>query len=127
VRNDRHGFGLLEVVLSMFFVTLGILVMGTSMIHALNLVNHSRLTTERSVAVRQAAEEIRATGWAALEAACQSRTFTTGRFTVTCTTARPQNQLKKVHLISLGPAYGADGGLEEVPETTAIVIAEPIE
>lgn len=127
MNTDQGGFGLMEVILAMLFITVGIMAMGASTVQVLALVTHSELTTERGVAVREASERLRATPWNALETACDTSTFASERFTVTCTTTRPQNQLKKVRLISIGPAYGTNGRLEEAAETTAILIAEPLD
>jgi Tfp pilus assembly protein PilV len=127
VTEDRGGFGLLEVILSMLIITVGILAMGISTVHVLGLVNTSRLTTERGVAVREATELLRATDWDDLEAACDTATFSAGHFSVTCTTSQPETLLKKVQLISIGPGYGSAERLEEIAETTAILLAEPVD
>jgi Tfp pilus assembly protein PilV len=123
----RPGFSLLEVLFAMLFLSVGILAMGLSTVHVLRLVQHSALMTERDAAVQEVSEKLRATDWGALETTCSSSTFTVGRFTVTCTTTQPQNLLKKVQLVSVGPGYLAGESNGQVADTTALVMSKPVD
>ena len=127
MNEARPGFSLMEVLLAMIFLSVGILAMGMSTVHVLQLVQRTALVTERNVAVKEVTEQLRAADWETLESRCGAQTFTVGRFTIECSASQPYNQLKKVELISVGPGYGAGGSLGDVADTTAMVLAEPID
>lgn len=127
MNTARPGFSLLEVLIAMLFLSVGILAMGISTVYVLRLVHHSALTTEREVAVQEVSEQLRATDWSALENTCSSNTYNVGRFTITCAATRPYNLLKKVELVSVGPGYVAGEGSDAVADTTALVLAKPVD
>lgn len=125
MRTMRDGFSLIEVIVSLLILSVGVLAMAASTGYILSLVHQSTFRTERNVAVREVSEQLRAADWSNIDATCASNTFTVGNYTVTCTTAQPSLHLKEVSLTSVGPGY-AGAAIEQVTETTAIILAEPL-
>lgn len=124
--STRAGFSLIEVVVSMLILSVGVLAMGASTGYVLNQVRYSELTTERSVAIREVSEQLRATDWSAVESVC-ANAVDVGRYTVTCTVRQAQKHLKEVRLVSVGPGFGSGTAIGDVADTTAIVLAEPLD
>lgn len=126
MRTTRAGFSLVEVIISLLILTVGVLAMAASTGYILSLVRQSTFRTERTVAVREVGERLRATDWANIDGTCAGNTFTVGEYTVTCETNQPSMHLKEVRLISQGPGYAPGGSVQQIIDTTAIVLAEPL-
>jgi prepilin-type N-terminal cleavage/methylation domain-containing protein len=122
----RDGFSLVEVIMAMLILTVGILAMGTSIGYVLSQLRAAELRTERSVAVRDVAERLRATPWADVPAACEAP-FEAARYTITCSTelAAGSADVMRVRLISVGPGYVSGGVRPDVADTTAMSLAAP--
>jgi prepilin-type N-terminal cleavage/methylation domain-containing protein len=121
---QRGGFSLIEVIIAMMILTVGILAMGASTGYVLNQVRASELRTDRGIAVRQAAEMLRAEPWNALLNGCGSTVAveTDDRYTVRYECPAVQGNLVRVHLISVGPGYTGPRVALGVTDTTVINI-----
>jgi prepilin-type N-terminal cleavage/methylation domain-containing protein len=126
MRGNREGFSLVELIIAMVILSFAILAMGASTGYILTHLRASELRTERTAAVRQAAETIRGTPWADLENTCGASQYALGRFSVTCTVQRPGANLKRVQFISVGPAHRGSRLQMQVPDTVSISIAQPV-
>lgn len=117
----------MEVMISILILTVGVLAMAASTGYILSLVRQSTFRTERTVAVREVSEQLRATDWASINGTCDGVTeFTVGDYIVRCETQQPAMHLKQVRLISQGPGYAPGGSVQQITDTTAIVLAEPM-
>lgn len=121
----REGFSLIEVVVSMLILSVGVLAMGGSTGYMLSQVRMAGFMTDRNVATREVSEQLRATEWSSLANTCNSNTFTVGDYTVTCTVQQQGVHVQKVDIITVGPSYVSGQVVMEVPDTTAILLAEP--
>lgn len=125
MKTPREGFSLVEVVVALMILSIGVLAMGASTGYIMTQIRASELRTERMTAVRHAAETLRASQWANLENICLNNDFSAGLYRVQCSVNQPQNNLKLVQLVSVGPGY-FDGRLQpSVQDTFAISLAQP--
>lgn len=123
---DRSGFSLVEVLIAILILSFGILALGSSTGYVLSQVQASELRSERTAAVRQAAEILGGTAWGSLETVCGDTTFTTDNYTVGCQ-VEASGDLKRVRLISTGPGL-QDGRMVQVKlDTFAISFAQPVQ
>lgn len=122
----REGFSLVEVVVSMLILSVGVLAMGGSTGYMLSQVRLAGFMTDRNVAVREVGERLRAIEWTDVPATCNTTTFNVGDYSVTCTTQQLGVHVQRVDLVSVGPGYVSGKVVTEVPDTTAIILAEPL-
>lgn len=127
--TNRTGFSLVEVIVALMILSVGVLAMGASTGHVMAQIQAAELRTERIGAVREAAETLRGTDWASLEAVCGDTTgtgFGTEHYTVGCSVLRPSSNLKLVELITVGPGFTSGRFTTTVADTFAISIANPV-
>jgi prepilin-type N-terminal cleavage/methylation domain-containing protein len=125
MNKQRHGFGLIEVIVAMIILTVGVLAMGASTGFILNQVRAAELRTDRMVVVSEAAEQLRVSGWTGLSAACNALESASDRFTVTCELSVTTN-LARIRIISVGPSVVGGRVKAAVQDTALISMARPL-
>jgi Tfp pilus assembly protein PilV len=125
---QREGISLIEVIVAMLILSVGVLAMGASTGYVLSQVRAAELRTDRMTAVHQVAEQLRAVAWDDLESECSGQAVTALGFTVACSVSRPPGafNLKRVDLVTTGPAFRRGGVVQNVTDTTTMGIARPI-
>lgn len=124
--SQRPGFSLVEVVIAMLILSVGALAMGASTAFVMNQLQASQLRSERMGAVRQAAEILGGTDWSTLESTCTDETLTTDNYTVQCSVSQSGN-VKRVRLITVGPAFRSGAFVPNAADTVAISLAQPVQ
>lgn len=124
--RGRSGLSLVELIVALLILTVGIFALGASSIYVLTQVRASQLHTERSTAVRDAAERVRSLPWSTIPTECQTRTFESGRYRVTCSILPSSSvSFRVIQLVSDGPGYRGGEVVEDVPDTSVISVARP--
>lgn len=122
--SERNGFSLIEVIIAMLILSVAVLAMGASTGYIFAQVRGAELRTERTMAVRQAAERMRAVPWTTLSTECASFLLEAGEYTVTCEFGTGSANLARLQLISEGPAYTVGGAPRA--DTVVVPIARPL-
>ncbi len=126
LRIEQAGFSIVEVIVALIILSFGILAMGASTGYVMRQVQASELRSERVAAIRAASERIRDADWAALDAAfCHDPPATTDHYTVQCSVSTV-NRVKRVQLIATGPGFQGGRFVEQMTETFAISLAQPL-
>lgn len=122
--TQQEGFSLIEVIISMLILSVAVLAMGASTGYIFAQVRGAELRTERTMAVQQAAERMRAMPWNTLSTECASLTMVQGEYTVTCEFSTGSGNLARLQLISEGPEYTMGGATRA--DTVIVPIARPL-
>lgn len=122
--TERNGFSLIEVIIAMLILSVAVLAMGASTGYIFAQVRGAELRTERTMAVRQATERMRAVPWHTLPTECPSLVFEQGEYTVTCEFYSVSASLARLKLISVGPGYTRGGTTRA--DTVIVPIARPL-
>ncbi len=122
--TERNGFSLIEVIIAMLILSVAVLAMGASTGFIFAQVRGAELRTERTMAMKQAAERMRAVPWTELPTECASLALEQGEYTVTCEFGTGLPRLARLQLISQGPAYTVGG--EARADTVVIPIARSL-
>lgn len=119
------GFSLVEVIVAIFILSVGILAMGVSTGHVMAQIQAAELRTERMNAFRESAEILRSYGWANLDAACSNAGSILGteHYTVSCSVAQPEQDLRVVTFVASGPGFQAGHFTTTMADTFSISIA----
>lgn len=118
----RQGFSLIEVIIAMLILSVAVLAMGASTGYVFAQVRGAELRTERTMAVRQVAERLRAVAWTDLATECAGIEFQQGHYTVTCSFDTGSANPARLQLTSEGPDLGGGGAIR----TDLIQIARPM-
>ena len=122
----RAGFSLVELIIALLILTVGIFALGASSMYVLAQVRASELRAERTVAVRDAAESLRAVPWPSLPDECANRTFQSGRYSVRCTVLPSSSiSFRVLELVSEGPGHLNQDVVQSAQDTSVISIAQP--
>lgn len=122
VITDQSGFSLIEVIIAMLILSVAVLAMGASTGYIFAQVRGAELRTERTMAVRQAAESLRAMPWTDLATECVGFGLEQGEYTVTCEFDAGSSNLARLQLIAEGPGVGGAARAD----TVMIQIARPL-
>lgn len=122
--NTRGGFSLVEVIAAVMILSFGLLTMAASAGYVSAQMRSSMFDTQRNLARQQIIEQLRGTFFANLTT--NSTGVPVGRYTVTWVVTSPSNALRRVAVITTGPAYRANRGSRVViTDTATIEIVSP--
>ena len=116
----RAGFTMIEVVVAIMILSVGVLAMGASTGYVSARSRALDLQVERTTAVQQAAETLRAAEWTALEETCSAARLGTRRYPVACAVSQPAGDLKRVELVSSGPGVRRGRVVPDLADTLTI-------
>src|SRR5690606_38066460 len=115
--RPTDGFSLVEVIIATLILSVGLLAMAGTMGHFYKLVRQSGYRTERTMAVQEVTERLRAMPYDLVTSRAPSSAEQVGEFRIWWNvTEPPVGRVKVVEIISSGPGYGT----REVIDTTVI-------
>lgn len=115
--RPTDGFSLVEVIIATLILSVGLLAMAGTMGHFYKLVRQSGYRTERTMAVQEVTERLRAMPYDLVTSRAPSSAEQVGAFRIWWNvTEPPVGRVKVVEIISSGPGYGT----REVIDTTVI-------
>lgn len=119
--SARGGFSLVEIIAAIMILSTGLLAMAASMTYVSAQLNSTGFDTQRTLARQQVIEQLRGTFFANLTTSTQG--VSVGRYTVrwTVTTPAGATSIRRVSVITTGPAYRAGRGSRVVVADTALV------
>lgn len=117
---------MIEVVVAIMILSVGVLAMGASTGYVSARSRSLDLQVERTTAVRQAAETLRASDWTALEESCSAGHLGTNRYPVACAVYHPAGDLKRVELVSVGPGVRRGRLVPDLADTLTMLFPRPV-
>ena len=125
VKTAQDGFSLVEIIVAIMVLSFGLLAMAASTGYVFAELRNNTFSTQRTLAKQEMVEQLRGMFWADIPSA--ATTTTIGRFTLTYSATTPTNTIKRVTIITRGPAYRAGRGTyTTVSDTTRVEIMRPI-
>lgn len=113
------GFSLVEIIAAIMILSAGLLAMAASMTFVSAQLRSSAFDTQRNLARQQVIEQLRGTFFA--DVTTNTAGVAVGRYTVRWdVTAEPGNAIRRVQVITSGPAYRAGQGARTVVQDTAM-------
>jgi len=120
--TNREGFSLVEIIVAIMILSFGLLAMASSTGYVSTQLRSSAFDTQRNLARNQIIEQLRGTFWSSVVGGSQ----TVGRYTITISVATPNSVLKRVNVITSGPAYRSGRGARvTIVDTAVIQIVRP--
>lgn len=124
-KAGANGFSLVEVIVAMMVLTFGLLAMAASTGYVFNQLRSTAFDTQRQLARQQVVEQMRGMFWDSIPST--ARTTTVGRYTMTYQGTMVVNGIKRVRIITQGPAYRARRGARTtVSDTINVDVVRPI-
>jgi len=107
--SREAGFSLVEVVIALIILTVGVLGLAATTMYVVRQTTLSKISTERSAAVQDVLEELRATDYSLLASGSDS----VGRFWVQWTVTTG-NRTKLVEIVTTGPGLTSASGVPAI-------------
>lgn len=107
--SREAGFSLVEVVIALIILTVGVLGLAATTMYVVRQTTLSKISTERSAAVQDVLEELRATDYSLLASGSDS----VGRFWVQWTVTTG-NRTKFVEIVTTGPGLTSASGVPAI-------------
>lgn len=124
-QRGSGGFTIVEVLIAIVILAVGMLALATTSIVATTQVKIADLKTERSVAVQQAIERLRAMPFDSIRALPEANARQFGSFRVWWDNNPQGRYLTTISVITRGPGYRAGSGwTPEVVDTFLVDITE---
>lgn len=119
--TTRGGFSLVEIIAAIMILSTGLLAMAASMTFVSAQLRSTAFDTQRNFARQQAVEQLRGTFFADLTS--NTSGIAVGRYNVrwNVTTPAGTNAVRRVAVITTGPAYRAGQGSRSVVADTAVI------
>ena len=109
-QRANEGFTIVEVLIAIVILAVGMLALATTSIVATTQVKIADLKTERSVAVQQAVERLRAMPFDSIDSLAETSAMQFGSYRVWWTVTPQARYLSTVTVITDGPGYRAGSG-----------------
>jgi type IV pilus assembly protein PilV len=109
-----RGFTLVELLVALVLFTAGVLGLAATTTYVVQQTTISELTTERSAAVQELVERLKATEYTALASGSE----TVGEYSLTWTVANG-NRSKLLNVTSTGPGMTSGGGMPSLSSSVS--------
>jgi prepilin-type N-terminal cleavage/methylation domain-containing protein len=109
-RTANSGFTIVEVMIAIVILAVGMLALATTSIFATTQVKVADLKTERSIAVQQMVEMLRAMPFDSIRTRSEANSIRAASFEVWWTITPTSRYLKTVTLFTKGPGYRSGTG-----------------
>ncbi|HEX6589353.1 MAG TPA: prepilin-type N-terminal cleavage/methylation domain-containing protein [Longimicrobiales bacterium] len=120
-QRANDGFTIVEVLIAIVILAVGMLALATTSIVATTQVKIADLKTERSVAVQQAVERLRAIPFAQVAPLPEASAMQFGAFRVWWNETPRGRYLSTITVITEGPGYRAGSGWATAVRDTFVV------
>src|SRR5688572_5439297 len=117
--SAQGGFSLVEIVAAMMILSFGLLAMAASTGYVSAQLRSTAFDSQRNFARQQVVEQLRGTYFDQI--ATNTAGLSVGRFTVSWVVTSPVSPVRRVSVITTGPAYKGSGGSRVVVSDTAMV------
>lgn len=124
--QNREGFSLVEIIVAMLILSFGLLAMAASSAYVFGQIRSNAFDTQRNLARQQVIEQLRGTFFSNI--ATNSTGLSVGRYVVTWTVTQPTSAVKRLNVITSGPAYGRTSSKASrvtVVDTAQVEIVSP--
>ena len=103
--RSKEGFTIVEVLIAIVILAVGMLALATTSIFATTQVKVADLKTERSLAVQEVVEQLRAGPWSSVVANPLSNGTMAGSYNVWWSVRTISPHLREVEIKTRGPGY----------------------
>jgi prepilin-type N-terminal cleavage/methylation domain-containing protein len=125
VNSKSDGFSLVEVVVAILVLSFGLLAMAASTGYVASQLRSTTWDAKRNLARQQVIEQLRATVFANVTTNTTGQTI--GPYTVRWNVTNASNALRRVQLITTGPAFRQSSRrtMSTIVDTASFTIASP--
>lgn len=117
--SAQGGFSLVEIVAAMMILSFGLLAMAASTGYVSAQLRSTAFDSQRNVARQQVIEQLRGNYFSQIQT--NTAGVAVGRFTIKWVVTAPNGALRRVSVITAGPAYKGSGGSRVTITDTAMV------
>ena len=119
--RSKEGFTIVEVLIAIVILAVGMLALATTSIFATTQVKVADLKTERSLAVQEVVEQLRAGPWSSVVANPLSNGTMAGSYNVWWSVRTISPHLREVEIKTRGPGYiSGQGWTTSAPATVSV-------
>ena len=119
--RSKEGFTIVEVLIAIVILAVGMLALATTSIFATTQVKIADMKTERSLAVQEVVEQLRAGPWTSVTNLAFSNGTTAGSYRVWWRVTPINGNLRRVDVFTRGPGYISGQGWTSLDTDTFTV------
>ena len=123
--SNQNGFSLVEIVVAMMVLSFGLLAMAASTGYVFNQLRSTSWDTQRNLVKQEVVEQMRGMFWDSIPLTT-ARSQTMGHYTVNYLATQPFTGVKRVRIITSGPAYRGGATRVTAVDTTTVDVLRPI-